>query len=304
MRPQVLEAINAVFEEAQRAGEFTGFRRHTTEVGPVAEAGVFALPRQPRPDAAAAADGAGAADDPDSWRDSLTVARVVAEERVREPEARHVAATVRDLLAGGGWKPGEMYVLCRKRESLGLVAASLAALHLPHAAAEDFTLLDAIEARDLVAVLDVLASPRHALSLAHALRSPLFGASDDDLVLLASAAADGGGWWPALLQGDLPSPALRRAADLLRDWREASSALPPHDLLDRIVAEGDYRERVAAAVPRRAPDRRAGRHRFPARTGIDPGRCPLCDALQLRARAASGGRCAWPHPRSPTPCSC
>ncbi len=247
--PQVLAAINAVFEEAQRAGDFTGFRRHTTEIDPVAQAGVFALPRQLRP-AAADVGGTAGTDDPTAWRDSLTVARVIAEERVREPEARRVGATVRDLLADGGWKAGEIYVLCRKRESLGLVAASLSALHLPHAAAEDFTLLDAIEARDLVAVLDVLVSPRHTLSLAHALRSPLFGASDDDLVLLASVAAERGGWWPALLHGDVPSPSLRRAADLLRRWRGAASALPPHDLLDRIVAEGSYRERVAAAVPR------------------------------------------------------
>ena len=41
---------------------------------------------------------------------------------------------------------------------------------------------------DLIALLDVLASPGHDLSLAHALRSPLFGASDADLLALAEAA--------------------------------------------------------------------------------------------------------------------
>ena len=249
--PEVLAALNVVFEEAQRHGEFSGFRRHTTEIDPMPQAGVLALPREPRPVVAADADATSA--NPLEWRDSLAVPRLVAEERVREPEARRVAAAIRDLLAQDGWKPGDVYVLCRKRESLGLVGAALAALHLPFAAAEDFTLLDAIEARDLVAVLDVLASPRHSLSLAHALRSPLFGASDEDLATLAAGASAHGHWWRALMDLSAPSPPLARAATLLAGWQSAARELPPHDLLDLIVAEGEYRERVAAAVP---PERR------------------------------------------------
>ncbi|HEX7441673.1 MAG TPA: UvrD-helicase domain-containing protein, partial [Caldimonas sp.] len=245
--PELLATINAVFEEAQERGEFAGFRAHTTEIGPIEGAGVVALARVARP-AVLASGGGGAA--VAAWRDSLTQARIEVEEKVREPEARQVAAAVADLVARGGFMPGEIHVLCRKRESLRLVADCLAALHLPFAAAEDYTLLESIEARDLVAVLDVLASPQHALSLAHALRSPLFGASDDDLIALAEAAAPQGDWWGALMQeGGIGSPSLRRAAMLLARWQAAAGTLPPHDLLDRIVAEGEFRERVAAAVP-------------------------------------------------------
>jgi ATP-dependent helicase/nuclease subunit A len=259
--PEVLEVVNAVFGAAEHAGEFDGFRAHTTEKATSneetnanegglfdapAEAGgpgVFHLGREPRPPSVDAPPPA------TEWRDSLTAPRIEPEERLREHEARRVAAAVRDLLANGH-EPGEVYVLCRKRESLRLVAAQLAALHVPHAAGEDQPLLEAPEARDLIAVLDALASPRHALSLAHALRSPLFGASDVDLATLAEAAAAGNSdWWEALLRLAQPGAALMRARDLLARWRTAARILPPHDLLDRIVAEGELQPRLAAAVP-------------------------------------------------------
>jgi ATP-dependent helicase/nuclease subunit A len=241
--PEVLAVLNPVFEAAQRAGEFTGFRVHTTECRAAPGAGLRVLPRIPRPPADAPVDSSVL-----EWRDSLRVARHDPEEALREPEARQVAQAVRQLL-GEGIAPGDIHLLCRKRESLRLVADELAALHLPFAAAEDFSLLDAPEARDLLAVLDVLASPQHKLSLAHALRSPLFDAGDADLVALAQAAAPHGDWWRALMSLDTPSLPLQRAAQLLARWQAAAQGLPPHDLIDQIVAEGELRERVAAAVP-------------------------------------------------------
>ncbi|MFL6660953.1 MAG: UvrD-helicase domain-containing protein [Rhizobacter sp.] len=257
--PEVLGVINSVFEAAQQGGEFSGFRRHTTEHPPRPDAGVFRLPWNPRPPGTVAADsatnagatvaGSAAAE----WRDSLTRGRIEVEERIRQPEADAVAAAVRSLLGEGAFRPGEIHVLCRKRESLRLVAQSLAALHVPFAAPEDFPLLESIEARDLLAVVDVLASPHHALSLAQALRSPLFSAGDDDLVALSHAAGNDGDWWAALMRGGIPSAPLQRAAGLLSRWHEAARILPPHDLLDQVVAEGEFRERVAAAVQ---PERR------------------------------------------------
>ena len=241
--PELLDVLNPVFEVAQRAGEFNGYRAHTTEVAGVTGAGVFTLPRVLRPEPGAD-EGVSV-----EWRDSLTVARHEPEELLREPEARLVAQAVRSLLAAGDVAPGEIHILCRKRESLRLVADQLAALHLRFAAAEDYPLLEAPEARDLLALLDVLASPQHKLSLAHALRSPLFGAGDDDLITLAQAAQPHGDWWRALMQLEVPSPALQRAQALLPRWQAAARALPPHDLLDRIVFEGELRERLAAAVP-------------------------------------------------------
>ena len=241
--PEVLRPLNAAFEQAQRFGEFDGFRAHTTEVEPMVGAGVFVLPRVPRPPRAARAT-AGT-----TWRDSLTTPRHEPEEVLREREAALVAQAVHGLVASQTLRPAEIFVLSRKRESLRLVAQALRRLQLPYAAVEDTLLMDAPEARDLVALLDVLVSTTHRLSLAQVLRSPLFGASDDDLIALAVCAADGD-WWTALTRaGTSTSPALQRAREWLPRWRAAAMQLPPHDLLDRIVHEGGVRERVAATVP-------------------------------------------------------
>lgn len=271
--PEVLGAVNHVFEQAEREARYDGFRPHTTELAPLAGAGVYALPPVLRVKPVK-----GLPAQPSLWRDSLSVPRHEPEAQLREQEARYVAHAIQELLHGGHARPGEVFVLCRKRASLRLVAHELQALHVPHAAAEDHALMDAAEVRDLVAVLDVLASPEHRLSLSHALRSPLFGASDDDLVQLALAARDhGGDWWPALKQS--PSAALARAARLLASWQDAAAQLPPHDLLDRIVFEGEVRERVAAVVP---PEQRLA-----ALNAID--------ALLAQALSLDGARYATPY---------
>ncbi len=245
--PGVLSALNAVFEAAAERGEFAGFRRHTTEVDPGEGAPVRALPRVSRPEARKTEAPAAPV-----WRDTLSVPRHTEDEVLREREAATVAHAVRTLIDDDGFAPGDVMILCRKRESLRLAAEALRRLPVAHADVEDVDLMDAPEAGDLVAVLDVLASTSHRLSLARALRSPLFGATDDDLVALAGAALHDD-WWRALVAAPQTSPRLERAARLLRDWHAEVPRLPPHDLLDRIVHEGELCERVAATV---APERR------------------------------------------------
>ncbi|HZE92789.1 MAG TPA: UvrD-helicase domain-containing protein, partial [Rhizobacter sp.] len=244
--PEVLALLNGVFTAAVEQGEYGGFRPHTTEVAGVAGAGVFSLPGVQRPPRAVrSADEA-----PAVWRDTLTTPRHEPEAVLREQEARGVASAIQAMLGRAQVRPGEVFVLCRKRMSLRLVAQALQHLHVPFASVEDFALMDAAEVRDLVAVLDVLVSPSHRLSLAHALRCPLFGADDGDLIVLAQLSAAHGDWWRALTETDHSDrPVLQRARGLLLSWQAAASRLPPHDLLDRIVSEGRYRERVAATVP-------------------------------------------------------
>jgi ATP-dependent helicase/nuclease subunit A len=246
--PEVLAAVNGVFAQAQAAGEFAGFRAHTTGAAAGAP-GVAVLPRIERParEAAAPADG---------WRDSLSTPRHEPEQGLRQDEASQVARTVQALLAEG-LAPDEVFVLARKRSVLREAALALQAMGIPHVAPEENPLMASAEVRDLVALLDALASPAHDLSLAHALRSPLFGASDDDLLWLAGRA-DGGRWWPVLHRADDAPPALQRAARLLSGWADAMRWLPPHDLLDRIVHEGELLPRLLAAVP--AARREIARH--------------------------------------------
>jgi ATP-dependent helicase/nuclease subunit A len=106
----------------------------------------------------------------------------------------------------------------------------------------------------------------------HALKSPLFAASDADLLSLAGTAEEHGSWWQALLRDD--GPALGRARALLARWAKAALRLSPHDLLDLIVTEGDVSARFAAAVPpaRRAVARQAVQALLAQALDIDGGR--------------------------------
>jgi len=285
--PEVLALLNPLFEAAQADGEFGGFRAHTTEAASSPSAGVWTLPKTLRPDKGDKAAGA-----PAAWRDSLCEPRHEPEEVLRLQEARQVAAAIQWLTQHDGLAPGDIQVLSRRRTSLRLVGSALSERQIPWAATEKQALTEFPEARDLLALLDVLTSPSQDLSLAHALRSPVFGASDDDLVALADAVrgvrsegppavatGDRRSWWAALMSLSVPSPALGRAQRLLAHWQHLEAQLPPHDLLDCIVHQGEVHERVAATAP---AQRRA------AALGA-------VDALLGLALTLEGGRSATPY---------
>jgi ATP-dependent helicase/nuclease subunit A len=241
--PGVIDALNKVMGQAAGEGSFPGFRAHTTASEAVAR--IRVLPSVLRADAVKPTRAEG-------WRDSLVTPREQAHTTIKEIEADRVAQAVSELIALEGIKPSEIYILSRKRATLALVAQALDERSVPHVAPEDTRLIDTPEVRDLVAVLDVLVSPQHDMALAHALKSPMLGASDADLLLLAHAARTETGrrsWWDTLMALSEAPPSLARAAQLLAAWAELASVAPPHDLLERIVTEGQCRERLLACVP-------------------------------------------------------
>jgi ATP-dependent helicase/nuclease subunit A len=274
--PGIVAAINTVFGGAAEAGAFSGFRAHTTEVAVDAGGSVQSLPRIGRD----ARKGKAASNARSVWRDSLTSPRVEPDVVLRAREATGVAQAIAAALAAGA-APLEVFVLCRKRETLRLVATELERAHIAHSAVEDTSLAATTEAQDLIAVLDAIVSPAHRLSLARALRSPLFGAGDADLLALSAAAsaAGDGDWWRALAAMAHAGPALARARQLLQRWRGLAAMLPPHDLLDRIVHDGELRERTVAVVP---PEQRA--------LALD-----AIDAVLAQALLLDGGRYATPY---------
>ncbi len=247
---QVLDQVNAVFSSAHLLGQWPDFRVHTTE-SDVAGA-VQALHAAQR-----APDKLGKDEPAAPWRPSLTQARFVPETHLREHEIQQVVAAIVELLTARHYAPKDIMVLSRKRAMLAEVATALAGAGVAHVMPEALAVTESPEAMDLVALLDVLASPGHDLSLARALKSPLFGASDDDLLWLSSAAAKLQETWLAALLAAGPSPstspltqALVRARMLLQAWLPLVHRLAPHELIDRVVHDSDLLARMAAVVPR------------------------------------------------------
>jgi ATP-dependent helicase/nuclease subunit A len=198
-------------------------------------------------------------------------------------------------------------VLARKRDRLGLMQAELAALHIPAQQPEKNDLADMPAAQDLVALLDVLVSPAHDLSLARALKSPVFGIDDSDLVQLvliqramqrvkAHQADDlipprteRPSWLQVLQQAPNLPAALAPLGERLTLWKNWVDTLPPHDALSAIYHDGDVLARYAAATP---PSQRGAvmthlRALLSAALQVDGGRYSSAYAL-VRALRAGG----------------
>jgi ATP-dependent helicase/nuclease subunit A len=254
--PEVIAAVNAVMLQAQAQGEYEGYRAHSTAAAQ--QGAVLVLPPIARdaahdPEAAAREGG-------DAWRDSLTTPRVLPEETLRNLECRQAALWLAAQLqgtAGGqaGLRPQDIMVLSRRRDRLAVMQDELRSLHIPAQQPEKADLADAPEVQDVLALVDVLVSPGHDLSLARALRSPLFGADDADLVALAEAqraarsAVPAPSWLSLLLDASPPRPVLQGASAALSRWQAWLAAWPPHDALDAIFHDGDVLARFAQAAP-------------------------------------------------------
>ncbi len=252
--PGVIAVVNEVMHEAQAAREYEGFREHTTESG--AAGSVACLPQIARDARFTDADNARG---PGRWRDSLTTPRELVEETLKALECRQAAAWLAQQLQQG-LQAKDVLVLARKRDRLSVMQEELRALHIPAQQPEKSDLSEAPAVQDVVALLDVLVSTAHDLSLARALKSPLFGVGDDDLGALAllqkanmgqglAALPTKPSWFELLQQSQsLPASLSAIGATLLR-WQGWISLLPPHDALAAIYHEADVLARYAAATP-------------------------------------------------------
>ena len=242
----VIAAVNAVMGQAQAQHETSGFRDHTTESKHPGQ--LLRLPAITDADD----DSQGAARDPLAWRDSLTEPRHEAEETQRMRECTQAAAWVAAQIASGT-PPKEVLVLARKRDRLASMQDALRALHLPCVQPEKADLFDAPEVQDIVALLDVLVSPTHDLSLARALKSPLFGLGDEALVALAALRRQSehasSSWFDLLSKNELPGHDHQAVGAVLTQYQAWVGSLPPHDALHAIYEHGDVLARFAAAAP-------------------------------------------------------
>jgi len=249
LAPVLVSAINPVFADVE------GFAAHTHAPENASRPGALrSVPIQIEKTETSTAAG---------LRNPLTTPQPEADDRAVHEEARQFARILRDEVLGR-WgvmdgaspraaRPGDVMALVRKRTHLQAYERELEAARIPFITSRRGGLLHALEARDAIALLEILLLPHADLKLAHVLKSPVFGCSDDDLLrVFAPQPADDTRGWARLVrlagQTGCP-PTLVRAATLLDRWRTHGGTLPVHDLLDRIYFEGDVEARYAAAVP-------------------------------------------------------
>jgi ATP-dependent helicase/nuclease subunit A len=254
----VLAAINAVMQGAAERG-YEGYRAHTTESQQAGE-----VLRLPLVDVEAEAE----QDTSGEWRDTLTMPRHEAEEHIRTLECEQAARWVA-LHIASGVQPGDVMVLARKRDRLQRMASALQALGIASQITEKTQLMAHCAVQDVVALVDTLVSPTHDLSLARALRSPLFACSDDFLVAMAQAAHAQRCSWLDLLTTNLllndellvhyfiglEADLIHKTALQLRQYQQLFATLPPHDALAALYQHADVVARCMAAAP--APQRSA-----------------------------------------------
>lgn len=286
-RPEVLDWVNAVFDDARAGGRYPLFETQSTALtepgGPVWLLPLVEMPAdeaarneaaalagldasEAASQAAATGTGTGIATATGTQgaeaghRDTLRQPRTQEGDSLRFEEGRRVAAWLRHIRAHvpvrekgverpASWR--DMHLLVRRKTHLADYERAFREAGIPCLSPRRGGLLATLEALDISALLAFLMTPESDLDLAHVLKSPIVGATDDDLLLLAGTGAERG-WWARIAATDLPptaSDALRAGVVRLRKWLALAPRLPVHDLIDRIYDEGEVRRRYAEAAP-------------------------------------------------------
>lgn len=181
--------------------------------------------------------------------------------------ARRIATTIRDLIdsrhplphkpEGGGpyrWRPlqpGDILILVQRRSALfHEIIRECKAANLPIAGADRLKVGAELAVRDLAALLSFLATPEDSLSLAVALKSPLFGWSEAELFTLAHHRTSRY-LWPALREQVENYP---ETMAILNDLLGQADFLRPYDLIERILTRHHGRHRLLSRLGPEAED--------------------------------------------------
>jgi len=184
----------------------------------------------------------------------------------------------------------DIIVLVQTRTHVKDYEAAMRVKRIPYLGINRGTLLDSLEVRDIIALLDTLVAPYNNLALATTLKSALFNCSDDDLMVIACTHSERG-WYDRLhtATNDLPTDhSLSRAYYWLTRWRGLIGQLPVHDLLDKVYSEGNLIARFESAFPPHLRPRvRANLTRFiELALEVDSGRYPSLSHFLARLKHA------------------
>lgn len=144
---------------------------------------------------------------------------------------------------------GDVLILVQRRGALFeelIRACKLAGL--PVAGADRLKLAAELAVRDILATLSVLATPEDDLSLAAALRSPLFGLTEDDLFRLAQ------GRGRRTLWQQLRASDHGIAREVLNDLAGQADFMRPYDVISRLLTRHGGRQALLARLGPEAED--------------------------------------------------
>lgn len=175
--------------------------------------------------------------------------------------ARRIAGEIRRMidaktplpLGGGRARPlteGDILILVRRRARLfHEIIRACKAENLEIAGADRLRIGAELAVKDLTALLAFLATPDDDLSLAAALKSPLFG-WDERMLFNLAHGRKGDRLWPALDHRDDHA----ETRTILRDLRNNADYLRPYELLERVLTAHDGRRRLMARLGVEAQD--------------------------------------------------
>jgi ATP-dependent helicase/nuclease subunit A len=200
-------------------------------------------------------------DEPPAWHQPVDI-RSAADPAILL--ARSVASEMRAMLDRGeripdkdvahGFRPlraGDFLILVRRRSTLfHEIIRACKAEGLPIAGADRLKVGAELAVRDLGALLAFLSTPEDDLSLATALKSPLFGWSEAQLYDLAQGRAQRF-LWQALRERRAEFPDEMAVIDDLFDHVDY---LRPFELIERVLTRHDGRRRLLARLGREAED--------------------------------------------------
>ena len=172
-----------------------------------------------------------------------------------EAVAARVAGLIdsKHILPGGDGRAvaaGDFLILVQSRGPLfHAIIKKLKSHGVAVAGADRLKIVEEMAVKDLLALLQFLATPEDDLSLASALRSPLFGMTEQDIYTLAHGRA--GTLWQSLWGHREAWPDVY---ETLQKLQAQADLLRPYDLLEQILTRHDGRRRLVARLGHEAED--------------------------------------------------
>jgi len=178
----------------------------------------------------------------------LRLARMIAEEikRIIADERLPVELENSGTFARRRINEGDFLILVQRRSALfsALIRACKTA-GLEVAGADRLKIGEELAVQDILSLLKFLALPEDDLSLAEALKSPIFGWSEQELFTLAAKRPQGACLWQALRD----APEMRPdTSEIINDLRRSSDYLRPFDLIARILNRHMGRQNLIARL--------------------------------------------------------